>query len=188
MLIICLVIQCTLILVVKMGTLYAAYATARSAVVWMPAEPNVWRNKAILAARQAIAPFASGSENANPLLVPGAGLIIGDAQLFVIGYKSYAERYPNDDNYLLRKYAYAASATQVDFLPDQRATGFNQEVTVQLTYQMPLRIPVFGRLLGDGFPATAATSMPVRRIQSSVALPAEGFRSPTGLGINYVSE
>lgn len=40
MLLICVIIQATMILLVKMDTVYAAYAAARAAVVWRSAEPD----------------------------------------------------------------------------------------------------------------------------------------------------
>jgi hypothetical protein len=40
-LLICTIIQSSLVLLTKMGTMYAAYCTARSAVVWLNAQPDL---------------------------------------------------------------------------------------------------------------------------------------------------
>jgi len=69
LLLVCLMIQATMMLIVKMGTVYAAYAAARSAIVWRSAEPfaasnararAVAQKNAYRAAAMAMAPFGSG--------------------------------------------------------------------------------------------------------------------------------
>ena len=62
---VCLIVECTLMLVVKTGTMYAAYAAGGSAIVWVPAEPkdaNKSQAKVKKAAVQAMTPFASGRD------------------------------------------------------------------------------------------------------------------------------
>src|SRR5438445_63931 len=56
---ICLVVETTSLLIVKVGTMYAAYAAARSRIVWDPTMPAVGQERMELAGKQAMVPFAS---------------------------------------------------------------------------------------------------------------------------------
>lgn len=74
----CLMIQGTLILLVKFGTIYAAYAAARSAAVWQASDPESkdrsldnGRYHAERAAMLAMTPFASGYESHLEQIFPG---------------------------------------------------------------------------------------------------------------------
>ena len=62
MVVVALVVETTLLLASKAGTFYAAYAAARSAIVWDTAQPpGVGDERIRLAAVHAIAPFASSN-------------------------------------------------------------------------------------------------------------------------------
>ncbi len=72
----CMIAECTLTLQVKIGTMYSAYAAARSATVWYPAEMSRTdiERKVKTAAVQAIMPFASSWDNhLQGIAVGGSG-------------------------------------------------------------------------------------------------------------------
>ena len=78
MLLFCVMIQSTLILLVKFGTVYAAYASARSLVVWDASDPESddksksnARYHADRAAMLAMTPFASGYSSHLNRIFPG---------------------------------------------------------------------------------------------------------------------
>ena len=77
LLLICVMIQSTLILLVKIGNVYATYAAARAAVVWQSSDPEDpekgLKNARFHAGRAAIlamAPFASGYSSHREQLYP----------------------------------------------------------------------------------------------------------------------
>jgi hypothetical protein len=184
MLLICLIVETTLILIVKMGTIYASYAAARAQVVWQVANPDRSAERARIAAVQAMAPFASSS----PLHAAGAGVPSfpsSGARLYVWAYRRIVQG-PASDQYLAAKYEFARRATRVT------STGLPREgdgdVTVTLSYEMPLHIPGAARLLGGPAPWPGARFR-TRRIVTRATLPGEGARNPNQtLGIDYVSE
>jgi len=184
MMLVCLVIQSTLILVVKMGTVYAAFAAARAAVVWGPAEPPMGLEKARLAAVGAMAPFASSSSSH----AAGAGVSGASspaARRYFEAYRRYS-RGPATANYLISKYRFAERATEVS--PGATPARPGDDLTVEMTYEMPLVIPGAGRILGHRAPWPAARFW-TRRIASSATLTDETPAGPDQtLGIDYVSD
>jgi hypothetical protein len=184
MLLVCLVIQATLILIVKMGTMYAGYASARSAVVWRSLErhgqPDLdrAREKARLAAVHALTPFASSSK------LHEAGNRVGQASEgaddYVRAYHTVA-RGSGLSAYLRAKYLYADKAASVDF-PDQPDANGDLPVTVR--YRMPLIIPGLAPWFGKLSPWDHRFY--TMEIVSKVTLPDEAPQSESGrLGIDY---
>ncbi len=183
-LLVCTVIECTLMLTVKLATTYAAYASARAAVVWLPAEipPERRRGMIHLAAINAMWPFASGSRDHA---TAGEGTFVPDeraAQACIAAYRAYSGgRAPED--YLMRKWRYAAKATNIEI--SSSSDDFNAQIQVTVEYEMPLNIPGVGRFLGRraSWPGAAFYT---RRIASSATLELEGHKSTSGrLGIDY---
>ena len=185
MLLVCVVIECTLALVVKAGTVYAAYAAARSAIVWESARPQIAEQQLRLAAVNAMTPFASS----DPRYAP-AGAAGGSSQAaeYIRAYRKYADG-PGSDAYLTAKYAYAEAATRVTVSPSLGAAGAEDELEVTLSYDMPFHIPGIGKAaaaLGFG---SAWFGKNVYTITSKAALQNEGPLGPDkSLGINYVSK
>ncbi len=76
LLLVCVMIQATLMLLCKIGNMYATYAAARAYIVWRPSDPtdeNGLENASYRAKRAAIiamTPFASGYENHREALYP----------------------------------------------------------------------------------------------------------------------
>jgi TadE-like protein len=183
LLLVCLMTETALVLFVKMGTEYAAYAAARSAVVWLPAQPPIVEQKIRLAAVNAMTPFASSSS------LHGQGMGSGGrgAGTFVEAYQRFA-RGAASSSYITAKYRYAEGATKVHWSPAH--PRLNESVKVTLTYEMPLNTPGAGRILGHKSSSGQFYSLP---ITSTVALPDEGpvgaESQPSGnpIGIEYYS-
>ncbi|MGC3968800.1 MAG: hypothetical protein QM775_15960 [Pirellulales bacterium] len=180
-LIICLTIDMTLILVAKIGTVYSAYAAARSSVVWFPSGVSRGdaQNKMDLAARQAMTPFASGSTRHRPLSMPAASGLT-----YLAAHKAFADK-PADLEYLGWKYQYAGWATKVT---TDAGPNYRKDVTVTLEYQAPFHMPAIGRIFGKltpyGFYTTTITTV----VKLENQAPRTDVPNPASrpLGISYV--
>jgi hypothetical protein len=202
---VCGVIETSLILVVKIGTVYAAYAGARSAIVWSSAEPaNQQQSRAERAIVHAMTPFASS----NPLHAERAGVggqMPSGAREYARAYQQFARK-PKDgsflamfkpgadwntgggsvEQYLIAKYRFAKRASKVRLEPPG-TPGWNADITATVTYDYPFNILGVGRLLREPT-ASAAIGQPALRITSKATLPNEGPKDGVRLGIHYVSE
>lgn len=186
-------VEITLMLNTKTGVQHAATAAARAATVWWPAEdldddPDEALRRRMgrihLAAVNALAPFASGSEtHANRL---GGDFDYPDDAPF-----AWAEAYRtaggnHDANFLARKWSYAAGATRVfvePLLPDSEeeieisesedAQTFNSALRVTVEYQMPFHTPGAGRFLGE----RRGDGLYTKTIRSTAILEKEGPKS-----------
>jgi Flp pilus assembly protein TadG len=160
---ICLIIETALMLTAKLGTVYAAYAAARSASVWSSA--TSWDNakkKAEHAAFKTIAPFASGTQSV--IASAPSPNSIADSAAYLAAYNAFAEK-PVAAKYLLSKYGYASRHTKVE-IAGPPAT-WDADITAKVTYEFPFNVPGIGRLLGtrgiDGrfyFPLTSQATIP----------------------------
>jgi len=174
MLFMCLVIETTLMLCAKVGTVYAAYSGARGGTVWTSATD--WQSaeeRIEHAAIKAFVPFASGSSDGDQEEASA------DVARYYESYSEYVDD-PVSETYVRKKYQNAASKLQVK--TDGPPSTWDADFTVTVTYESPFRVPGIGRLLGeDGgggryyFPLT-----------SSVTLQNEGPQNATQeLGIGY---
>lgn len=176
MLLVCAVVQATMVLVVKMGTVYASFASARASIVWMEADPTTGgegtrRERIKHAAVNAMTPFASSSKiHAQRLGISAFDSIDGAAKMYA-HYKLYsggAAPY----QYIARKYRCAQSQTSVTPNPKSISPNDsrdNQPIEMTLKYRMPLHIPWFAKLVGhsDG----------ILPIETRVTLAFEGARN-----------
>jgi hypothetical protein len=179
---VCLIVESGLVTVVKIGTVHAAHAAARSAIVWGPASPERAREKATRAAVHAMVPFA-GSEDVGTTLTAGSSVY--RASRYYAAYRSHTRKGPAPASYLMAKYRTAELATRVELRRDDSRPGGTLEATV--TYEMPLHVPGIARLLGS--PASWGKGLYSRRITSSAALPYEAPRNADeALGIDYRSD
>jgi len=182
-----LVIECSLLLVTKVGTMYAAYAATRSAIVWESAKSNSgggadqrMREKALRAATLAMVPFASGSSQHSGASGAGAELIphvLTAAELFRNG------RFVNP-NYLVRKVRYAGAHTTLsDITRESSAPDSLLKGTVEFT--APFHIPGIGRILGQA----SGQGYYVLQIKSTASLPSESPQNESrDIGIQYMSD
>jgi hypothetical protein len=138
-----LVVEATLLLSTKIGTVYAANASARAVIVWDAIDPPYARKQATTAAVRAMTPFASSRA------VHGSSTTLA-AREFAEAFAPYA-RLPMSDaaNYLAAKYSYAERATRVEF---QAPTAWNDDVEVTVSYEAPLHVPGLGLLIGRSAP------------------------------------
>jgi hypothetical protein len=180
-LIVCLVIDMTLILVAKIGTVYAAYASARSAIVWVPSgvSKSDAQRKMESAAQQAMTPFASGSTGHRPLSVPAPAGIA-----YLAAHKSFADK-PADLEYLGWKWQYAGWATKVT---TDAGRDYKKDVTVTLDYQAPFHMPAIGRIFGKLTPFGFYTINIRTVVKLENQAPRSDVLNPASrpLGISYV--
>jgi hypothetical protein len=189
-LVVCLVIESTLILVAKMGSVYAAYAGARAQIVWQTANPNQVQLRTQQAVAQAMAPFASGNSNhASGTIIPVNSQHIAYEQ----AYHQFQPTAPGSATYIRAKYLYAWKniVTTLQTAPDNPSA--NDNLTVTFTYEAPIHTPIIGRLIGS---ASRFGSYRVYQITSTATLQNEGSKAtdvntskslPKSLGIDYQS-
>jgi hypothetical protein len=181
-LLVCVVLESTLILYAKLGTMYAAYAGARSTIVWQSAKPESLRQeRPRQAVFTALAPFAS----ASPQHTATQGPTPPDAARHVAEFVTAFQMHARDNTSaatLSRKYLSAAARTRIDVdVDDSRTDG---DVRVTITYRAPLYIPGAGRLLAPN------RSWPYEYpITSKAVLPNEvPVSANKTLGIDYKSD
>lgn len=136
----CLMIETVLMLTAKLGTVYSAFAAARTASVWSSA--TTWdrtMQKAKSAAMKTMVPFASGTQGG---LAQAAS---ADAIAYAAAYHAYVKR-PISDKYLLSKYGYAKKHMKVEIAGPP--TSWNADITAKVSYDFPFNVPGIGRLLG----------------------------------------
>lgn len=193
----CMVFTATLLLLAKIGTMYAAHAGARSAAVWQTAQPsNLRQERTEQAVLTAMAPFVSASSR-DLLTAPSAPPpnTARYTEEFIEGYtfysrgsknleppvrRPYARQQP-DPGYLARKFLNTATRTTFRIGGETNRPGGKTTVTV--TYKSPLYIPGVNRFLDpDGAWPYAMDITSVAAIPSEV--PVSANRT---LGIPYRS-
>lgn len=192
-LLICFILETTLMLVVKLGVSYSAFSAARAAIVWdLPDTPFVGTSglplaaiadsptmsrKATEAAQLAMVPFASGS----PL---HSGPNDKEARDYLDAFHRWAPKSSAKDPYLSRKFQYASQATQTSIERDQSA-GMPGLLKASVSYEYPFHIAPIGRLFG-ATRSTTGRAFLVYRITSTCVLPSEAPQNPErSLGIDY---
>jgi hypothetical protein len=139
-LLICMIIESVLFFSAKLGTVYAAYAAARTASVWSSC--TTWEKtkaKAEAAATKSMTPFASGMK----FSIPKSNTM--DSAQYILAYEMYSNR-PVSEKYLLKKYMYAQAHTKVEIKgPPPK---WDSDITAKVTYEFPFNIPGIGRIFG----------------------------------------
>ncbi len=172
MLLICVIVETTLMMCAKIGTTYSAYSGARTAIVWSLATDS-WsdaENKIKDAAVQSFVPFASG--------MGAKGSAPSNADDYIDSYSNFADD-PVSKSYISSKYANAASRLKVT--TSGKPSSHNSDISVTVEYGFRFNIPGIGKLIGekdgDGyfFP-----------LKSTATLQNEGPKnSQQNLGIGY---
>lgn len=137
---ICMIIESVLMFTAKLGTVYSAFAAARTASVWSSA--TTWEKtmaKAKAAATKSMTPFASGMQGG---LAQAASV---DALAYDAAYRAYGKQ-PVSDKFLLSKYGYAKRHVKVEIAGPP--TSWNADITAKVTYEFPFNIPGIGRIFG----------------------------------------
>lgn len=175
-----LIFETTLLLMTKIGTVYAAYAGARSAVVWDSMKPNLGSDRIQQSVVSALIPFAmSGDDRTSTAGNPPVSAQ-RHAQNFKDSYERFGQR-SVQANVLFVHYKRVAARTKIDVSIPNRKHG--EDVTVKVRYRSPFLVPGIGRLLD----ADHAYPFEVE-ISSTVTLTLERPLNAQGtLGIDYQS-
>lgn len=177
---VCLVFEATWILVAKIGTMYAAHAGARSAVVWLSAQPQDLQTERInQSVWMAMTPFVTN--------VPSKLVWDGAAVDYAIAYDACA-RANGDPNARpaqeVLSNRYIITTWRTTWTKQVDTSKPDGDVTVSVTYRASLLIPGVARIFDpDGqapyeYPITSSATMPNEA-------PANDSRT---LGINYKSK
>lgn len=175
---VCTTVETTWMLIAKIGTTRAAFAAARSSIVYASAE-SLGEQQAGEAAVIAMAPFASGMSSAA-----GTSEVGGRMEAAARAYSSMTNP-PVSRGYVRAKLAYASSSvtTSVRRIPANRPNEpWRDSVAAKVTYTFPFRFGAVGRFLGrsDG---SGRYTYP---ISSTVTLPIETPRNQSqSLGIDW---
>ena len=162
LLLVCFVIQSTMIIITKIGVMHAAHMAARSAVVWRSADPfsqaaglSLARDKATDAAVMAMAPYASGLKGHSQMYLYDLGgaqarAAAASPKAFIYEglYRNIASHPQSKakSDYVIRKFIYAAAMTNVSLT--EKSNTFNEELTAEVIHTMPIHIPGAGRIMG----------------------------------------
>lgn len=198
---VCLVVQSTMIMLVKIGTMHAAHVAARTAVVWRSGTPDsdsfnlsLANEKARNAAAVTMTPFASGLESHRRVfrLDMMAGIRAAAAIPGSYAYDQLYRQLARNTNagtrvlrptYVRAKYQYAAAMTDVSI--ERHVNEFSKPIVVTVNHRMPLYIPGTGRILGQ---MHWSRGFYFRDVESVATLPLETPESPDLLlGIEYDS-
>jgi Flp pilus assembly protein TadG len=192
-------VELSLLFLARLGTQYAAHAAARSAVVWLHAQPEELREERIRqAATMALAPYTGGRQREvndagppPPWADQNATDFADAVRLFqapaasagITAKRPYdPSRSPPPADFLRRKFLSAAARTTVK-VEVADATDPHTLVTVTVTFRSPLYFPVASRFLDPD--RSAPFEYP---LTATVTLPADGPKSKDGtLGIEYQS-
>ncbi|MGE3775546.1 MAG: TadE/TadG family type IV pilus assembly protein [Pirellulaceae bacterium] len=199
LMIVCWVIQSTMILIVKIGVMHSAHMAARSAVVWRSADPSsnqagqsLAEDKARQAAALTLTPFASGLDAHQyifaytwdaPSRLPGA---IGKSVEYELLYRQLAKHSEAkdclaDSAFVRRKFIYASVMTNVTLTAPRNR--FNEPLSAEVRFRMPVHIPGTGWILGTLHPSRKGF---YRDVRATATLPLETPDTPDGLlGIEY---
>lgn len=176
------VVETTLILNCRIGVQYAAFAAARAASVWAPAEiPERSRMGMIhVAASGAMAPFASGQDR-HAVGASSGGKAAEQIDAMVEAYQTYSGGGAPTD-YLAKKINYASTATEIAV--EIESDEYDAPATVVVAYEVPFNIPLVGRFLGHAAPwgANHNTYTLLARATLGLERPKSADRS---LGITY---
>ena len=182
------VLESTFLLMAKLGTVYAAFAGARSAIVWYPsAHEAVAEEKARKAATRAFVPFASGAASAKT----DAAVDESDMDAYLEAYQEYLATVgfdkPAPKRYVRAKYRYAHAPdvldVQLEVRPIEGGEVWEEDIICTVTYNFPFSAPIIDRLMGQPSPNGY-----IYPITSRVVLQSETpMNEEKRLGISYAS-
>ncbi len=175
----CFVVETTFMMVAKLGTNYASFAAARTAIVWLPFGGE---EKIELAAKRAFVPFASGIQPSRS----GRWTESSDRQEYLQAYRKYCQQIGVPTNYLqfiARKYDYSHEAIRASTKLTDHVDKWDEDISVTVHYEYPFSVPLVGRLMGRH----KAGDRFVYDIQSTSTLQVENPQNDEkSLGIDYV--
>ena len=156
MLLTCVVVETTLLMSAKVGTVYSAWSGARTAIVWSSAleDWSAVEDRIEVAAVQSFVPFASG--------MGVKGSPPDRASAYAESYESFAND-PVSANYVRSKYANAVDRLTVK--TDGPPASHDSDISVTVQYKFRFNIPGIGKLLGEkdgdgySFPLTSTATL-----------------------------
>ena len=162
LLICCVFCEVTLLMLAKFGTVYGAYAGARSAVVWEAMSPSLREDRVREATVTAITPFTIQARNpGSSPSIPGIS-----AQAHAADYVKALSRFSGSavrEQHLRQHFADVAGKTRVSVNFTEKRRGAPVEVTV--TYRAAFLVPGVARLMDPDhqfpyeYPITSSTAM-----------------------------
>ena len=157
--------QLALLINARLVVSYAAFAAARSAVVWLGEDPQEAQKRAEKAAQIGCLSIASGEARAGA----GWGHALAVAPLYLHS--------PSTDRLMQRirrggsKMAWSSGATRVRITPFGRDVAAHEPVTVEVEHDFYLSVPYGDRLFRHG----TVAGLPVHTIKESFTLTNEGY-------------
>ncbi len=172
--------ETAMILLTKLGTSYAAYAAARTAIVWEPsASEEVTIQKATQAAAQAITPFANGLSSDTKTNLGTAPLEEDYVKVLQASSGTKASM-----GYVRKKYRYSQNATSVSVVKVQNggeAEPWEYDLQCTVEYRYAFHVPFIARFYGSPDGRMVITS--------KSSLPSESPKNTEqALGISYASQ
>jgi hypothetical protein len=188
-LLICAFVETSLMLIAKIGTVYSAFAGARTAIVWnTAADVGTAEDKVRMAVVRTMTPFASGLAEFRKDPPGSWGEPSGDAKAYLDAYRDSVNQgsgTPGSARYVWAKYRYAQRATKMTVAVRRQEGGevWDEDIEVTVEYAFPFNIPILGKAMG-----TAQGGEYVYPIASSITLQNECPRNEQKrLGISYAS-
>ncbi|GAB5402141.1 MAG: hypothetical protein Aurels2KO_03720 [Aureliella sp.] len=174
LLLVALTVESALMMSAKIGTVYSAYAAARSASVYSTGRPwGETTDVAERAARQAMLPFASGS-------TPSGNSASGDDEI-IAAYEDWA------DDGVTSGYLRAKASDVVQRLSlkiEPQPAEWDSQLRAVVTYEFPFHVPGIGQLLGT----KGADGVYVFPLQTEAVIGNDGPQNTNqDLGIGYGS-
>ena len=139
-LLICILIETASLFPAKIGSVYAAFAAARTANVWSTATD--WDNaekKAEAAGRRAFVPFASATQGFD------ADSVSTESARYFVANEHFSDAEVKG-KYLLAKFAFAQAAVDVTV---SKPKSWDDAITAKVTYKFPFNVPGVARIFGE---------------------------------------
>ncbi|MEN9556828.1 MAG: hypothetical protein RLZZ232_3114 [Planctomycetota bacterium] len=162
--------ELSLLLLAKIGTVYASYAAARCAAVWEFQDVNLRGARARAAVVTAMAPFAVQARSMGTTPSLPAPEDLSAAPWYALALRRFSGT-QIDAAMAVRQYLATGSRTTFKIDIPSRESG--EPVTAEVTYRSGFLVPGAGRLLDpDGrwpweYPLTSRTSLPLELPVSS---------------------
>ena len=172
-------IEFSMLFSVKTGTVYSAFAAARTAAVWESIDPSMAQEKSQQSAVQTMTPFAAGMAG---LKLKSTAEYANEEQYLAYFSENKAGTSASE-RYITAKLRYASIATRADIQTE--STGSNpweEDIVATVEYDYPFLFPMFGRMLF----ADQRHGTYVEAVSTTVRLQNEAPANPDKkLGISY---
>ena len=158
-------VQLSLLIHARLVVSYAAFAAARSAVVWLAQDPAEAQERAEKAAQIGCLAIASGAGAVGS----GWGHALAVTPLYL--HSPDGERLGHRIRRGGSKMAWSAAATRVHIRPSSQPLGAHDPVTVEVEHDFYLSVPYGDRVFRQG----TLGGLPIHTIKDSFTLTNEGY-------------